>query len=244
MCWKPLKSRFRVPIRYSSGPGGSSSFPPTLVSGGSIHIWLVMKPDATAVQNNQRPCLEEDTQLYVVSDFQTRSLQTMIALCYGSRYTRQICKVTDVCSARTPAANLKATSQQASKAARYDRQFLFSYGTFPNAGIAVTVDNTLHLHAVGETVDLLPQYFLPNELTLYEIFFQATGSDGIQFGIQSVLGGSARNSDGWTAAYLDGAGFVIGWPGVLLSVACLHHTHSCEFRQYCCFCRSVHRRKS
>lgn len=126
-----------TPLRYG---GGLGSFPPTLVSGGNIDIWLLIKPDATTVQ----------------------------------------------------------------------RQFIFSYGTFPSAGIAVTVDNTLHIHACGETVDFDPSYFLRNELALYEIYFQRESGGGLLFGVNGPEYGAGRRADGWTADYLDDAGFVIG----------------------------------
>ena len=53
---------WRIPLRYG---GGLGSFPPTLVSGGNIDIWLLIKPDATTVQ---RPSLRHS----VVVDFPTK----------------------------------------------------------------------------------------------------------------------------------------------------------------------------
>ena len=107
-------------------------------------------------------------------------------------------------------AETQVTSPEAYSVAQSDRQFIFSYGTFPSAGIAVTVDNTLHIHACGETVDFDPSYFLRNELALYEIYFQRESGGGLLFGVNGPEYGAGRRADGWTADYLDDAGFVIG----------------------------------
>eukprot|EP00439_Symbiodinium_sp_Y106_P036863 s1137_g4.t1 len=102
-----------------------------------------------------------------------------------------------------------------------EREVIFSLGSVPqrrfidpsNYGIAITVEDTIVIVAMGKTIfSLDPTHFSPNELTLYRIYFipNAVGGDELWIGIETKAFQRTGVERAWRGFADDAAGLAIG----------------------------------